>query len=97
MKNLLEITEILQNQKALLKERYNVTSLGIFGSYVHGKQKRNSDLDILIELEAPIGLIKFIELENYLSKILGVRVDLVMKDGLKKRIGKRILEETIPV
>jgi len=80
-----------------LEKRYRVKSLGIFGSYIRGDQQPGSDLDILVEFCDPPGLIKFIELEYYLSDLLGTKVDLVMKDALKPEIGKRILREVVTV
>ena len=60
-------------------------------------QKKGSDIDILVEFypEAEIDLIKFVELEEFLSNLLGIKVDLVMKSALKPRIGKRILKEVV--
>jgi hypothetical protein len=81
----------------LLRERFKVKSLGVFGSYVRGEQHDGSDLDVLVEFDEVIGLLKFVELENYLSEVLGVKVDLVMKSALKPRIGKRILQEVVTV
>ena len=72
-------------------------SIGVFGSYIRGEEKEKSDLDILVEFEEPVSLLKFIELENYLSDSIGVKVDLVMKSALKPRIGKRILEEVVNI
>jgi len=73
--------------------------VGVFGSYVRHKQRPDSDLDLLIELDRPpkISLIGLVELEDYLSQVLGVKVDLAIKTNLKKRIGQRILQEVIPV
>lgn len=93
MKKVEEIKRKLAQHKPELKSGFKVKEIGIFGSYVRGEQKNNSDLDILIEFEDSISLLKFIELENYLSEFLGVKVDLVMKGALKPRIGKHILEE----
>jgi Predicted nucleotidyltransferases len=76
-----------------LKEKYHVSYLGVFGSYVRGEQKLESDLDVLVEFSKTPTLFKFINLENYLSDALGVKVDLVMKDALKPNIGKHILNE----
>lgn len=81
--------------KPFLKKEYGIKNIAIFGSYVKGEEKSDSDLDILIEFEKPIGLLKFVDLKLKLSEILGVKVDLVMKSALKRRIGKRILEEAI--
>ncbi|MGC8718192.1 MAG: nucleotidyltransferase family protein, partial [bacterium] len=74
-----------------------VREIGIFGSYVRNEQGRASDIDILVEFEKTPSLLEFINLENYLSDILGVKVDLVMKDSLKPNIGRHILEEVILV
>ena len=93
MKTSAEIERILKKNIQNLKEDYNLNSLGIFGSFVKGEQNQDSDLDILVDFDKPIGLLKFIKLENDLSKILGIKVDLVMKKALKPNIGKRIIEE----
>ena len=85
----------LKSCMPVLTGKYNVKRVGVFGSYVRNEQKENSDLDILVDFEpeAKFGLIRFIEMENYLSDATGLKVDLVMKDGLKPRIGKKILDE----
>lgn len=95
--NTSSIREILREQLPVLAARYNVHSLGIFGSYARDQQRAESDLDILVEFDETPGLINFIELENYLSDLLNLKVDLVMRQALKPRIGRRILEEMIPV
>ncbi|MHA1778395.1 MAG: nucleotidyltransferase family protein [Candidatus Heimdallarchaeaceae archaeon] len=71
--------------------------MGIFGSYVRGEQRKTSDIDILVEFypEAEMDLIKFVELEEYISSLIGIKVDLVTKSALKPRIGKYILKEVI--
>lgn len=77
-----------------LTRRYKVKSLGVFGSYVRNEQRRRSDLDILVEFEDDaLSLLKFIEVQNYLSDLLGVKVDLVEKGGLKPSIRQRVLQE----
>ncbi len=95
MRTLEEIKKILEKQKEILKQKYRVKEIGVFGSYARGKIGKGSDLDILVEFERSIGLLKFINLENYLCDILGVKVDLVMRDALKPRIGKHILKEVV--
>jgi predicted nucleotidyltransferase len=99
MKTLTEIKQILQAQKPYLAERYGVTEIGVFGSYVRDEQRPDSDVDILIELERPprIDLIDLVNLEYYLSDLLGVKVDVAIKENLKKRIGKRILNEVVHI
>jgi len=97
MKTVDEIKKILQAEKPYLEAKYGVTDVGIFGSYVRGEQRPDSDLDVLIEFERPtrISLIGLVELELYLSDLLGVKVDLAIKGNLKPRIGKRILQEVV--
>ena len=77
--------------------RFQVKSLLIFGSYVRGRQKKKSDLDILVEFIEPPSFFEFLALERYLSDLLGVKVDLVMKEALKPAIGKHVLAEAIAV
>jgi predicted nucleotidyltransferase len=93
MSQLEEIQKRVKERKGELKEEYKVKEIGIFGSYIRGDQQENSDLDILVDFEETIGLFKFVALERYLSRLLGVKVDLVMKSALKPRIGARILKE----
>jgi len=71
----------------------------VFGSYVRGEQGSESDIDILIELERPpkIGLMGLVGLELYLSDLLGRKVDVAIKKNLRKRIGRRIHEEVVPL
>ena len=91
--NLEDLKRELKNQLPFLRKKYLVSSLSIFGSYVKGQQKSKSDVDLLVIFSETPGLLKFIEMENYLSDLLGLKVDLVMKDALKPEIGKRILNE----
>lgn len=90
-----EIKIKLEKLKPILKEKFQVENIGIFGSFVRGEQNKKSDLDILVEFSETIGLFKFIELENFLSKELGTKVDLVMKDVLKPQIKDIILREVV--
>jgi len=89
----------LRAQLPELRQRYGVRTLGVFGSYVRGEQGRCSDLDLLVEFEqdAKPGLFGFLELQEELGDLLGVKVDLVMKSALKPGIGQRILVEVVPV
>jgi len=91
------LIEILRRNLPEITERYKIRSLGLFGSYVRAEQRRKSDLDILVEFHEAPSLLKFLELENRLSDLLGVKVDLVMKTALKPGIGQRILDEVVPV
>ncbi len=95
IRSLEEIKKIINEHKSILKEKFKVSSIGVFGSYVRKEEQEKSDIDILVGFYEVIDLFKFIELEDFLSKILGVKVDLVMKETLKPRIKDRILKEAI--
>ena len=90
---LIKIIETLRRLSPSLSEQYQVESIGVFGSYVRSEQRLDSDLDILVSFRESPGLLKFIELENFLSDTIGIKIDLVMKDSLKPHIGERILRE----
>jgi predicted nucleotidyltransferase len=88
-----EIKKILIRHRRELRHKYRVKEIGVFGSYVRNEQEKKSDIDILVDFIEVPGLFKYIDLEDYLSQILGVKADLVMKRALKPYIGRRILSE----
>lgn len=88
-----EIRAKLKSLLPLLHERYHVQTLEVFGSYVRGEARSESDLDLLVTFNEVPTLFQFVGLENFLSDELGIKVDLVMKDSLKPNISKYILEE----
>jgi predicted nucleotidyltransferase len=85
----------LRGELPKLQTRFHVQYLGLFGSYVQGTSRRDSDLDVLVEFSEEPSLFEFIELEDHLSSLLGVKVDLMMKDTLKPLIGRHILSEVV--
>lgn len=89
------ILDILKQELPFLKEKFNVKSIGLFGSYVRDEQTKTSDIDLLVEFDAPVGFFKFIELEDYLSDKLGVKIDLVTPDALKPIIKPHIIGEAV--
>jgi predicted nucleotidyltransferase len=93
MQDIEDIKRILLQHKTELRKRFKVRTIGVFGSYVRDEQKRQSDVDVLVEFEEPVGLFEFMDLEMYLTDLLGVKVDLVSKKALKPHIGERILRE----
>jgi uncharacterized protein len=97
MKNKKEIINKIKKLKSDLQSRFDVEQIGIFGSFVHEKQTPKSDLDILIELkkESKMSLLGLSIFEDWLSDILGIKVDLVLKSNLKPKIGKKILDEVV--
>ncbi len=91
-----ELLSILRQRLPEIRKRYGVSALGIFGSHVHGKQWTRSDLDILVEFDnGNLTLFQFVELRDFLSDLLNVKVDLVEKRALKPAIGSYILDEVV--
>lgn len=87
--NLNEIKSRLALHKERLFHEYPLKSIGVFGSFSRDEQTSNSDLDILVEFSGPIG-IRFIDLADELEGIVGVKVDVVSKNGIKKKYLKSI-------
>lgn len=92
-----EIREKINTQLPFLKDKYHVKKVGIFGSFAVDKQEKESDIDILVEFDSPVGFFDFIRLENFLSEKLHRKVDLISKKALKPVIKDDILKETIYV
>jgi uncharacterized protein len=89
-----EIEKIILDQL----KKYNPLKIGIFGSFARGDNKKGSDLDILVEFKESLSLLNLIKLENDLSEILGIKVDLVTTGALKnKRIKKSIKKDLINI
>ncbi len=99
MKSTKYIKNRLEELKPILEEKFQVETIGVFGSYVRGEQTKKSDVDVLVEFSnvAHLGLLKYIELEIFLSEKLGVKVDLVAKGGLKPTLKDQILSEVVYV
>lgn len=92
-KQIENIFSILRRELPKLQLQYNVDTLDVFGSFVRDEQTAKSDLDLLVTFTKSPSLFSFLELEDYLSVLLGVKVDLVMKSSLKPNIGQVILSE----
>jgi uncharacterized protein len=99
MKTLLEIKGQLEALMPLLRERFSVKTIELFGSYVRGEQTEKSDIDVLVTFIEPndIDLFKFIEMRLLLKDKLAIDVDLIEKDTVKPRIKQLIYEEAIVV
>lgn len=97
MKNLQEIKAILGQVKSLVQEKYQISELGIFGDYVKGEVKENSQVNILIDYTEPLSLLDLVDMEYYLSDLLKVKADVISKNGLKGKRRERILSEVIYV
>lgn len=88
------IETILKQQKTFLKEQYYVNKIGVFGSYAREEQTDESDIDILVEFNRPVGF-EFIELKYHLESVFNKQVDLVTINGLKPSMKEDILNEVL--
>lgn len=88
----MEILSKLKELKPILYKDYFVKEIGLFGSYSNNSNTEESDIDILIELEKPIGW-KYFTLELYLEKVFNKKIDLVTKNALKEQIKNEILNQ----
>jgi predicted nucleotidyltransferase len=95
MKTKDDVLKILSDRKTLLLQSYQISGLGLFGSYARGSQTESSDVDVLVDYEKAPSLFKLLELRDYLSDLLGMKVDIVTRNGLKPRIRERVLAEVI--
>ncbi|NSW76229.1 MAG: nucleotidyltransferase family protein [Candidatus Atribacteria bacterium] len=95
MKSLKEIQTMLVRHKEDLKARYGVREIGIFGSYVRGEAREGSDIDILVDFESPLSLLRIVPLENELQDLLGMKVDLVSKRNVRRELEKEIFNEVV--
>lgn len=95
MKTRDEVLRILKGELDFLRQKYGVKRVGLFGSYSRCEATEESDIDILVEFERPIGFFAFMDLEEYLKEELGAEVDLVTEDALKPIIKPRVTRETV--
>jgi predicted nucleotidyltransferase len=74
-----------------------VSYLAIFGSVARGDAGLDSDIDILVELQRPAGLLKYARLQNYLAGLLGRKVDLVSRSDVRPELRERVTAESVRV
>jgi len=89
------IQQCLRQRQDLFRQQYRITQMGIFGSYARGEQTAASDVDVLVDYEQAPTLAQLVELRDYLSDLMGKKVDVVTKRGLKPRLRERVLAEVI--
>jgi len=97
MKTIIELKVILAKHREDLQRKFKVSEIGLFGSYVRETQSKHSDVDILVEFKESISLLDLVKLENYLTSLLEVKVDLVPKEDIRIELRERILKEAIYV
>jgi uncharacterized protein len=97
MKTLADVRAAIRQNAQVLAEKYGIAVVGIFGSYVRGEQKPESDLDLLVEIVEPISLLELTGAELYLTEALDTKVDLVPRRSIRKELRETILGEAVAV
>jgi molybdopterin synthase catalytic subunit len=90
-----EILKVLSGHRETLRDRFGVRSLALFGSVVRGEARSDSDVDLLVEFERPVGLFEFVRLQLFLEELLGRRVDLVTPDAVRPAMREHIFTEAV--
>jgi predicted nucleotidyltransferase len=91
-----DILHILKINKKTLFEKYGVTDIAVFGSYVRNEQNGKSDIDIFVELKPKFRTFdNFMDLKFYLQKITAKEIDLVIKNSIRKELKPIILKEAV--
>jgi predicted nucleotidyltransferase len=97
MQSLNEIKSQVQALKPVLKSRFKVETIDVFGSYSRGDQTEKSDLDLLITYSEPVDLLLVARLRRYLRRKLHMKVDVISKEFLNKNIKDKVLREAVTV
>jgi predicted nucleotidyltransferase len=92
-----DILALLKDELPNLRNEYGVDTLAIFGSYAKGEQMEGSDIDMLVEFSEPVSLFDLIGLENQLTDLLGVKVDLGTFESIKPMLKDEILNSAVYV
>ncbi len=93
-----ELLTVLKACRKGVSDRFGVLDLAVFGSYAKGEQTRHSDIDILVELDKPHKTFdNYMELKFFLTRVIGGKVDLVLKDSLREELKTRVFNEAIHV
>ncbi len=95
MTKLEQVKKTLTEHREYLREKYGITEIGIFGSYVRGEQKRKSDIDILVRFNKAVGFFEWIEAEDYIAGLLKTKVDLVPEEDIRRELKEIILKEVV--
>jgi predicted nucleotidyltransferase len=90
-----EIKDIISTIKPVLRDKYAIDTLYLFGSHARGEQTDQSDIDLLVDFAATPDLLTFIEIEEYLSHRLHETIDLVPRRKLHPQLRNQILQEAI--
>ncbi|HOG44273.1 MAG TPA: nucleotidyltransferase family protein [bacterium] len=94
--NTSEVIALLRVNKDFLRS-LKIKSIYLFGSYARNEQTDKSDVDLIVEFDVVPSLFEFIRVQRELSNLLGIKVDLVIKDSLKPRVAKTALKEALAI
>jgi len=98
MKDINEIKTILETYKLIIKGRFKIKEISIFGSFVRGEETVKSDIDILVDFEKEGKTFdNYMDLKYFLQELFGLEVDLIMKGALKEELKDMILREVLYV
>jgi predicted nucleotidyltransferase len=89
-----KVLTLLKRHKRRLN-KFGVRSISLFGSIARNQARKQSDVDLLVEFERPVGLFEFARLKLYLEELLDRQVDLVTPEALRKELREGILQEAI--
>ncbi len=95
MKTLNEVETALKGQMPLMQEHFKVEQMGIIGTLARGEENESGGVDILVHFSEPVGAARYLKLENYLSCLLGLDVNLVLRMGLSYKIARQVLKEAL--
>jgi predicted nucleotidyltransferase len=93
MKTKSEVLKILETDFPFLRENFHVDKIGLFGSYARQEQSEKSDLDLLINFETTPDFLQLVELEEYLSDLLDIKVEILTSGGIKDRVRPNIMKD----
>jgi Predicted nucleotidyltransferases len=97
MKTTEEIKKQLSALREIIHTDYGVSRIELFGSYVRGEQRPDSDVDVLVEVDREVSLLDVVGLELFLSDSLGVKVDVVLRRSVRKELKEIIFAEAVPI
>lgn len=86
--------EVIRGRMDFLRKKFSVKRVAVFGSFARGEEKRDSDVDLLVEFSKPVGF-EFFELGDYLEGLLGRDVDILTPDGLAGIRVKSVAESIV--
>jgi predicted nucleotidyltransferase len=95
MKTIDDIKKTIKEHMDVLRDKYAVKEIGLFGSYLRKEQNLTSDVDVLVDFEDGADLISLVGLAMFLEEKLGIKVDVVSKRALRKELKEQVLKEVV--